>query len=203
MDDYTAQDGKTLDLLEKSSVEQVSSSNGGGTMHKEEEFRKNLMNMLEAKSFYKPSFKIYGGVAGLYDYGDPGVKVKSNVLAFWRKHFVLEENMLSLKASGHVEKFTDLMVNDEITGTCYRADHLLKDFCTEKLLNKDLSLSGDKVQELKHVVAMLDDFSPEQLGSKIKEYGIVAPDTKNPLSDPYPFNLMFHTSIGPSGTIPG
>jgi glycyl-tRNA synthetase len=64
--------------------------------------------------------------------------------------FVLEENMLEvdcpcvmpevvLKASGHVEKFTDLMVKDEKTGTCYRADHLLKDFCKEKL-EKDLAL---------------------------------------------------------------
>ncbi|XP_021910860.1 glycine--tRNA ligase, mitochondrial 1, partial [Carica papaya] len=35
------------------------------------------------------------------------------------------------------------------------------------------------------------------------EYGIAAPDTKNPLSDPYPFNLMFQTSIGPSGLSTG
>lgn len=107
-----------------------------------------------------------------------------------------------LKASGHVEKFTDLMVKDEKTGTCYRADHLLKDYCNEKL-QKDLTLSADKAAELKHVLAMLDDFSSEELGAKIKEYGITAPETKNPLSDPYPFNLMFQTSIGPSGLAPG
>ncbi|KAI3891780.1 hypothetical protein MKX03_020918 [Papaver bracteatum] len=175
----------------------ASSSKG---MNKEV-FRKNLANTLERRSFCIPSFKIYGGVAGLYDYGPPGCSVKSNVLAFWRQHFVLEESMLEvdcpcltpevvLKASGHVERFTDLMVKDEITGTCYRADHLLKDFCKEKL-RKD-----------PNVLATLDDLSVEQLGLKIKEYGIVAPDTKNPLSDPYPFNLMFQTSIGPSAMIP-
>jgi len=107
-----------------------------------------------------------------------------------------------LKASGHVDKFTDLMVKDEKTGTCYRADHLLKDFCNEKL-QRDLALSSDKVAELKHVLATLDDLSGEELGAKIKEYGIVAPETKNALSDPYPFNLMFQTSIGPSGLSPG
>lgn len=32
-----------------------------------------------------PSFKIYRGVAGLYDYGPPGCAVKSNVLSFWRQ----------------------------------------------------------------------------------------------------------------------
>lgn len=107
-----------------------------------------------------------------------------------------------LKASGHVDKFTDLMVKDEKTGTCYRADHLLKDFCREKL-EKDPTLPAEKVAELKHVLAVLDDLSADELGAKLKEYAITAPDTKNSLSDPYPFNLMFQTSIGPSGLIPG
>ncbi|WRX18445.1 Aminoacyl-tRNA synthetase [Theobroma cacao] len=107
-----------------------------------------------------------------------------------------------LKASGHVDKFTDLMVKDEKTGTCFRADHLLKDFCKDQL-EKDINVTADKAAELKHVLAVLDDLSAEELGEKIREYGIVAPDTKNPLSDPYPFNLMFQTSIGPSGLSPG
>ncbi|KAK9684358.1 hypothetical protein RND81_10G204600 [Saponaria officinalis] len=200
--------------LEKTAAEEhfqaLIKSHGGES---KEEFRQSVINTLERRLFYIPSFKIYRGVAGLYDYGPPGCSVKSNVLAFWRQHFVLEENMLEvdcpcvtpevvLKASGHVDKFTDLMVKDEKTGTCYRADHLLKDFCKEKL-EKDLSLSPEKAAELKHVLAVLDEFSAEELGAKIKEYGITAPDTKNPLSDPYPFNLMFQTSIGPSGLIPG
>ncbi|CAM8881176.1 unnamed protein product [Rhodiola kirilowii] len=200
--------------LDKAVVEKelqaVVSSNGGGS---KDAFRQAVVNTLERKLFYIPSFKIYGGVAGLYDYGPPGCAVKSNVLAFWRQHFVLEENMLEvdcpcvtpevvLKASGHVDKFTDLMVKDEKTGTCYRADHLLKDFCKDTL-EKDLTLAPEKVVELKHILAVLDDLSAEELGSKIKEYGITAPDTKNPLSDPYPFNLMFQTSIGPSGLSTG
>ncbi|KAL9369708.1 hypothetical protein Peur_040907 [Populus x canadensis] len=202
--------------LEKSSIEKqlqaAVSGNPDGSVNKEA-FRQAVVNTLERRLFFIPSFKIYRGVAGLYDYGPPGCAVKSNVLAFWRQHFVLEENMLEvdcpcvtpevvLKASGHVDKFTDLMVKDEKTGTCYRADHLLKDFCNERI-QKDLSISAEKAAELKHVLAVLDDLSAEELGAKIKEYGITAPDTKNPLSDPYPFNLMFQTSIGPSGLSPG
>ncbi|KAE9595155.1 hypothetical protein Lal_00009348 [Lupinus albus] len=204
--------------LEKSTIEREihaqinSEGNGEGNVNKEA-FRQAVVNTLERRLFYIPSFKIYRGVAGLYDYGPPGCSVKSNVLAFWRQHFVLEENMLEvdcpcvtpevvLKASGHVDKFTDLMVKDDKTGTCYRADHLLKDFCNEKL-QKDLTISLDKAAELKHLLATLDDLSAEELGAKIKEFGIVAPDTKNPLSDPYPFNLMFQTSIGPSGSSTG
>jgi glycyl-tRNA synthetase len=33
-----------------------------------------------------------------------------------------------LKTSGHVDKFTDLMVKDTVTGECHRADKLLEDF---------------------------------------------------------------------------
>ncbi|KAL3617650.1 hypothetical protein CASFOL_037971 [Castilleja foliolosa] len=178
-----------------------------------EAFRKAAVNTLERRLFYKPSFQIYGGVAGLYDYGPPGFEVEANVLALWRQHFVRKEKMFEvrcpcltpevvLRASGHVEKFTDLMVKDEKTGNCFRADHLLKDYCKEKL-EKDTNLSSEKTAELNHVLAMLDDFSAEELGAKIKGYGITAPDTKNVLSDPYPFNLMFQTSIGPSGVSPG
>ncbi|KAJ1270756.1 hypothetical protein BS78_06G075900 [Paspalum vaginatum] len=186
---------------------------GGAPTMSRDAFRAAVTNTLERRLFFVPSFKIYGGVAGLYDYGPPGCAVKANVLAFWRQHFVLEEGMLEvdcpcvtpeavLKASGHVDKFTDLMVKDEKTGNCYRADHLLKDFCKDKL-EKDHTLSPEMAEEYNRVLAILDDLSAEQLGAKIREYGIVAPDTKNPLSDPYPFNLMFQTSIGPSGLSPG
>ena len=50
-----------------------------------EAFRQAVMNALERRLFIIPSFKIYGGVAGLFDYGPPGCAVKSNVLAFWRQ----------------------------------------------------------------------------------------------------------------------
>ena len=53
-------------------------------------------NTLERKMFYIPSFKIYGSVAGFYDYGPPGCSVKSNITQYWRQHFVLEENMLEV-----------------------------------------------------------------------------------------------------------
>jgi glycyl-tRNA synthetase len=62
-----------------------------------EEFRAKLSTLLEGRMFYVPSFKIYGGVAGLYDYGPPGCAVKANVQQFWRQHFVLEESMLELE----------------------------------------------------------------------------------------------------------
>lgn len=91
-----------------------------------------------------PSFEVYGGVAGLYDLGPPGCALKDNIIQAWRRHFVLEENMLQvecttltphqvLKTSGHVDKFADFMVRDEKTGECFRADKLLEEHI-EKVL---------------------------------------------------------------------
>lgn len=45
-----------------------------------EAFRKEVANTLERRLFYVPSFRIYGSVAGFYDYGPPGCAVKSNFL---------------------------------------------------------------------------------------------------------------------------
>ena len=66
------------------------SEDSGAAMSKEA-FRQAVNNTLERRLFYIPSFKIYRGVAGLYDYGPPGCAVKANVIAFWRQvgyHFL-------------------------------------------------------------------------------------------------------------------
>lgn len=62
-----------------------------------EAFRAALANALERRMFYIPSFKIYGSVAGFYDYGPPGCAIKANITAAWRQHFILEENMLEVE----------------------------------------------------------------------------------------------------------
>eukprot|EP00271_Cylindrocystis_brebissonii_P010383 TRINITY_DN26558_c0_g1_i1.p1 TRINITY_DN26558_c0_g1~~TRINITY_DN26558_c0_g1_i1.p1 ORF type:complete len:717 (+),score=144.98 TRINITY_DN26558_c0_g1_i1:155-2305(+) len=199
-----------LDIATKEFTAKAAGSKGSSVS--KEAFRAAVNGALERRLFYIPSFKIYGGVAGLFDYGPPGCSVKSNVLQYWRQHYVLEENMLEvdcpcvtpdtvLRASGHVEKFTDLMVKDD-TGTCYRADHLVKDYIND-VLEKDPLMSLAKREELKHTLATLDELSAEELGAKMKEFAIKAPETKKDLSDPFPFNLMFATMIGPTGLIQG
>lgn len=58
--------------------------------------RKECEDLLKRKFFFVPSFEIYGGVSGLYDYGPLGSSLKSNVETLWRQHFVLEEDMLEV-----------------------------------------------------------------------------------------------------------
>eukprot|EP00456_Euglypha_rotunda_P074059 TRINITY_DN6764_c0_g1_i20.p1 TRINITY_DN6764_c0_g1~~TRINITY_DN6764_c0_g1_i20.p1 ORF type:complete len:295 (-),score=55.46 TRINITY_DN6764_c0_g1_i20:21-842(-) len=181
------------------------------------ERRAGVESILARKFFVVPSFEIYGGVGGLYDWGPPGCAVKQNVLAAWRQHFVLEENMLEvdcvsvtpevvLKTSGHVDKFTDFMVKDLKTGTCLRADHLLEGHIDNLLEHgkkgKD-KLSEKDEAELKALRTKAGALSQKELTDEFKRMKIVAPETGNDLSDPFPFNLMFASQIGPTGKFPG
>ncbi|MCJ1249323.1 Glycine--tRNA ligase 1, mitochondrial [Trapelia coarctata] len=106
--------------------------------------RGTLDSLLRRRMFYTPSFEIYGGVSGLYDYGPPGCSLQANIVDIWRKHFVLEEDMLELdctaltphdvlKTSGHVDKFSDWMSKDPKTGEIFRADHLVEEVLESRL----------------------------------------------------------------------
>eukprot|EP00961_Rhodomonas_salina_P087576 1177805-Rhodomonas_salina.4 len=44
------------------------------------------------------SFDIYGGTAGFYTYGPPGAALKANIIALWRRHFIIEENLLEIES---------------------------------------------------------------------------------------------------------
>ena len=118
--------------------------------------RPTLDSLLRRRLFFTPAFEIYGGVSGLYDYGPPGCSLQANIVEAWRKHFVLEEDMLEvdctmltphevLKTSGHVEKFADWMCKDPKTGEIFRADHLVEEVL-ESRLNGDKEARGQKVE---------------------------------------------------------
>ncbi|CAB3990229.1 glycine--tRNA ligase-like, partial [Paramuricea clavata] len=174
--------------------------------------RPKFEDFLKRRFFFAPAFEIYGGVAGLYDYGPSGCAIEANVVSLWRSHFVLEEQMLEikstqltphvvLKTSGHVDRFTDYMVKDVKTGECYRADHLLKAILEGILNNKNTS--DEKKKECELVLAQLDDYDQPALTAKLKEYGAKFPGTNNDITEPAEFNLMFGTSIGPTGLLQG
>lgn len=118
--------------------------------------RPTLDSLLRRRLFYTPSFEVYGGVSGLYDYGPPGCALQANVVDLWRKHFVLEEDMLEvdctmltphdvLKTSGHVDKFADWMCKDPKNGEIFRADHLVEEVL-ESRLKGDKEARGQKVE---------------------------------------------------------
>ncbi len=172
-----------------------------------------MEDLLKRRFFYDQSFAIYGGVNGLYDYGPMGCAMKANFLNEWRRFFVLEEQMLEidcsmltpapvLVASGHVARFADFMVKDVSTGECYRADHLIEAHL-EKMLVVDKKLAEDKKQEIETHLRMVDNMGAKEMHEVIVKYNMKAPVTNNDLTEPVAFNLMFPTSIGPTGTIKG
>eukprot|EP01054_Gregarina_sp_Poly1_P000999 Gregarina_sp_Poly_1__998@NODE_1242_length_4649_cov_191_440637_g847_i0_p1_GENE_NODE_1242_length_4649_cov_191_440637_g847_i0NODE_1242_length_4649_cov_191_440637_g847_i0_p1_ORF_typecomplete_len652_score113_57tRNAsynt_2b/PF00587_25/5_2e03tRNAsynt_2b/PF00587_25/3_8e27tRNAsynt_2b/PF00587_25/0_032HGTP_anticodon/PF03129_20/2_8e03HGTP_anticodon/PF03129_20/8_1e18_NODE_1242_length_4649_cov_191_440637_g847_i0261957 len=163
-----------------------------------------LDNLLRRRFFIAPSFEIYGSSAGLFDFGPPGCAVKNEIEAYWRRHFVLEEDLLEisgpnltphvvLKASGHVDRFLDLMVEDTVTRECFRADKLIEEVL-EKVLEKSTSVS--EKQEVEATLNRLEGMDATQMRLTIQKWDIKSPQ-KNRLSEPYPFNLMFSTKVGP------
>lgn len=180
---------------------------------KEESFdRVRMEDLLKRRFFYDQSFAIYGGITGQYDFGPMGCATKANFLNFWRQFFVLEEGMFEvdcsiltpepvLKASGHVDRFADLMVKDSKTGECFRLDHLIK--ATVEKLQKDKATDKVKQDRILQVLAQLDGYNKEEMEGLITEFNVVSPTTGNPVGPPMEFNLMFSTSIGPTGLVKG
>ncbi|KAF0852831.1 Glycine--tRNA ligase 1 [Andalucia godoyi] len=173
--------------------------------------RRSLEDLLKRRFVVGQAFEIYGGVAGLFDYGPPGAAMKDALISLWRQHFILEEGLLEiectcltpdpvLRASGHVERFTDFMVRDTVTHECYRADKLLAEHVTARALPNETNPT--RKARLEQLVHDVDTYSQTELGAALKEAGVVS-DAGNQVSEPFPFNLMFATQIGPSGLIPG
>ena len=141
-----------------------------------------LTSLAKRRGFVFPSSEIYGGAGATWDYGPLGVELKNNVKrAWWRAMVQLREDIVGLdgailmhprvwEASGHVENFTDPLVE---CGNCrrrYRLDELP---------------DGERLAEAWRANAL--DLTKTACPS--------CGQTK--LSEPRRFNLMFKTFVGP------
>jgi glycyl-tRNA synthetase len=147
-----------------------------------------LVDIAVRRGFFWPSYEIYGGVAGFYDLGPLGVRLKEKIVNLWRRYFVqqhagfvveIETPIIApakvFEASGHLEHFTDPIVECLRCGRKFRADHLIE----EKL--------GIKAEGL----------SVEEMTRLIREHNIRCPVCGGELSEVRKFNLLFKTTIGP------
>ncbi len=147
-----------------------------------------VADLAQRRGFYWPSWEIYGGVAGFYDLGPLGKELKNKIMELWKKIMIhplqrivveIETPMITpykvLEASGHVENFTDPVVECKSCGRKFRADHLIEE------------VTGLKVEGLK----------PEDLTKIIKENNIRCPVCGGELGEVKPFLLLFQTQIGP------
>jgi len=147
-----------------------------------------LMNKIESlakrRGFIFQSSEIYGGFASCYDYGPLGVELINNIKReWWRSMVQLRNDIYGLdaaiimhpkvwEASGHVESFTDPLVDCKQCHRRFRADHLLE---AAESIKPDLT--GQK-----------------QPPKSIQD--IVCPVCGGELTEPRNFNLLMKTFIG-------
>lgn len=147
-----------------------------------------MTNISAKRGFLWPSFEIYSGVSGFTDYGPLGASLKNNIMQKWRKQYVSGEGFYEiegptvmpkevLKASGHVDNFTDPMTKCEECGEVFRADHIIEE------------VIGEDVESLEN----------EELDQIVIDNNIVCPECGGKLANIWNYNLMFKTMIGAKG----
>ena len=99
-----------------------------------------LTSFTKRRGFIFPSSEIYGGLAGVYDYGHYGILLKNNIQASWWKAMVFDRDDIvgldsaifmhptTWKASGHVDSFNEALLDCKTCNFRMRADHLLEKY---------------------------------------------------------------------------
>jgi len=144
-----------------------------------------IVNLCKRRGLIFPSSEIYGGVRATWDYGPLGVALKRNVKdAWWRSMVQMRDDVVGIdaailmhpktwEASGHVETFTDPLVECLSCHQRFRADHL-PGFHAPQSGHEDGSATVDVAK------------------------GARCPNCGNKgFTDPRNFNLMFKTHAGP------
>ena len=149
----------------------------------------DVMSLSVRRGFLWPAVDLYGGFAGFYDYGHNGVLLRRRWEDLWIETFLgLSDNYYlidtttilpeaALKASGHVDHFTDILVTCTRCGESYRGDHLLETKTHEE-----------------H-----EGLTPEEIDARIRELKIRCPNCGGELGPARAFNMMFPLGIGPMG----
>ena len=156
---------------------------------KSDDVYSKIWNLALNRGFFWQSSEIYGGVGGFIDLGPLGVSLKNKIVEKWRSLFIkphqgfiveIETPVITpervLVASGHVESFTDYIVECMNCGRKFRADHLIEDAT---------GLSG------------LEGLPTDELDEIIRRHGVKCPECGGVLGKVEKFNLLFRTNIGP------
>jgi glycyl-tRNA synthetase len=156
--------------------------------------------------FIFQSSEIYDGLSAVYDYGQWGSELKKNIRDYWWKNMTqMHENIVGIdaaifmhpttwKASGHVDNFSDPMIDNKDSKKRYRVDHLIEGFAEE------LETAGKKDEAAALIATM------EALLAKDDMAGLKALIEDNKIkcsvsgtgnwTDVRQFNLMFSTQLG-------
>jgi len=171
-----------------------------------DELFKNVISHAKEYGFVFPSSEIYDGLSAVYDYGQFGSELKNNLKTYWWKAMVqMHENIVGIdsaifmhpkiwKASGHVDGFSDPMIDNKDSQKRYRADQLLEDKIER--YNKDGKTDKADSLQTEMDTALKNEDLP-RLRELIIEHEIADPisGTRN-WTEVRQFNLMFSTQMG-------
>jgi glycyl-tRNA synthetase len=169
-----------------------------------------IVSLAKRRGFVFQSSEIYGGLNGCWDYGPLGVELLKNVKEEWWKAMTYRDNIEGLdasilmhprvwEASGHVENFTDPMIDCKQCKARFRVDtltELISDKNKEKVI-KELGtaiLAAEGSLEDKFS-SLLED--PNQSEKLLALLGCPQCGNKGTFTQPRKFNLMFKTFLGP------
>lgn len=184
-----------------------------------------LVSLLKRRGFIFPASEIYGGINGFYDYGPLGVELRQNLKNVWWKEMVHQrddvvgvdstiiQSAKVWKASGHLDNFTDPLVDCKASKMRYRADQLfyaqvkvdgnpIGYVCVQEGADTEKDLEN-KAQELKRKAGVQGQLDALEI-REFTEAGedeiplIPSPATGKPgsLTPPRAFNMMFQTFVG-------
>ncbi len=155
-------------------------------MGQEDLFKKIIAHSKEYGFIFQSS-ELYDGLSAVYDYGQNGVELKNNIKSYWWKAMTqMNEEVVGIdsaifmhptvwKASGHVDAFSDPLIDNKDSKKRYRADVLVEDY-VEKLndkIKKEVKKAkkrfGDEFDENQFV-----ETNPRVLGYKQKQKDVMA-----------------------------
>ncbi|HJT74670.1 MAG TPA: glycine--tRNA ligase, partial [Chitinophaga sp.] len=152
--------------------------------------------------FVFPSSEIYDGLSAVYDYGQYGAQLKKNIRDYWWKSMTqMHENIVGIdaaifmhpttwKASGHVDNFSDPMIDNKDSKKRYRVDHLLEAHAETLSAAEGEALLAQMDNLLKE-----NDFAGLKKLIEDNKIKCTVSGTSN-WTDVRQFNLMFSTQLG-------
>ena len=162
----------------------------------------NIISHAKEYGFIFQSSEIYDGLSAVYDYGQYGSQLKKNIRdAWWKSMTQLHENIVGIdaaifmhpttwKASGHIDNFSDPMIDNKDSQKRYRVDHLIEAHAETLSISESAALIAQMEQLL-----VADDLAGiKQLIEENKIKCSVSGTTN--WTDVRQFNLMFKTEFG-------
>jgi glycyl-tRNA synthetase len=152
--------------------------------------------------FVFQSSEIYDGLSAVYDYGQYGAELKKNIKDYWWKSMTqLHEDIVGIdaaifmhpttwKASGHVDNFSDPMIDNKDSKKRYRVDHLIEGHA--ETLSKE---AGDALLAQMDELLKENDFAGLKTLIESNKIKCGVSGTVN-WTDVRQFNLMFSTQLG-------